>query len=195
MTSAQYLADLRLALKGVPQKEAQDCIEYFTELFAEADPAEQESLVARLGKPRQVAAQLRADAAVRHMDEKPVSPGNGLRTLWLVLASIFAAPIALPIAIAGFAVAFALLISLLAVLISLFAVTISIAASGLFMVVVSLFAFPLHTPTALLFMGCGLVAAALGCIMTVGLWKLSALTLRGLSRGINKKQISRRAEA
>ena len=183
MNSVQYLDELRRQLQGLPQEEIDSCVRYYEEYLADAGPVQQEAALERLGSPAQTAAQLKADWAVRSMEapEKD-QPRHGLKTLWVVLLALLAAPIGLPLAVAAFCVVMALALAALAVIVSLFAAFLALALAGLAVLVAGIAVVPAHGPTGLLCIGAGLTLAAAGGLGVMGSLVLARASVRGLIR-------------
>lgn len=181
MNSAQYLDELRRQLRGLPQEEIDRCVGYYEEYFADAGPDQEPEAVERLGAPAQIAAQLKADWAVKSVEEQPKDkPGHGLKTLWTVLLALLAAPVGLPLAAAAFCVILALVLVVLAVIISLFAAFFAVALAGVAVLVAGVVVAPVHGPTGLFCAGAGLVLAGLGGLGLMGSVALSQASVRGL---------------
>ena len=185
MNSAQYLDELRRQLRGLPQEEIDRCVGYYEEYFADAGPDQEPEAVERLGAPAQIAAQLKADWAVKSVEDQPKDkpkdkPGHGLKTLWTVLLALLAAPIGLPLAAAAFCVILALVLVVLAVIISLFAAFFAVALAGVAVLVAGVVVAPVHGPTGLFCAGAGLVLAGLGGLGLMGSVALSQASVRGL---------------
>ncbi|MDR0839996.1 MAG: DUF1700 domain-containing protein [Christensenellaceae bacterium] len=187
MTKQAYLDELRQRLAGLNQEEIDSCIQYYAEYFDEAGPDAEAEVISRLGTPVQVVAQVRADRELVRFEAAP-SPKRGLKTLWLVILGIFASPIALPIAIALFAVLFAVLIALFAVLVALGAAALSIGVSGLALIVAGIAILPTHVPTGLFMLGCGLLLTVLGALAIWGVVTLGQVSIRGIIHLINKSR-------
>lgn len=107
-------------------------------------------------------------------------PRHGLKTLWVVLLALLAAPIGLPLAVAAFCVVMALALAALAVIVSLFAAFLALALAGLAVLVSGIAA--AHGPTGLLCIGAGLTLAAAGGLGVMGSLVLARASVRGLIR-------------
>ena len=132
-----FLQQLRMALNGLPQEEIENAVAYYTEYLEDAGEENEQQAIADLGTAASVAAQIRANAALRALKKQPPTAKKGIHAVWLVVLAVFASPIALPIAIAAVAVAFALVITVLAVLFALGVATVAMLAAGIAALVAS----------------------------------------------------------
>lgn len=69
MDRREWLRKLQLELYKLPRGEIDDAIAYYTEYFEEAGPEREQEIIRELGDPAKVAAQIKADYAVRQLDE------------------------------------------------------------------------------------------------------------------------------
>jgi uncharacterized membrane protein len=185
MTKTQFLLELREHLKGLPQEEIDNCLSYYEEYFADAGPEQEQQVIDHLGTPAQVAAQVRADWAVKSLESQPSSPRRGFNVLWTVLLAILAAPIALPLAIAAASIALALIIVLGSIILALGAVVIALGASGIAITVLGVVLFFTHLPTGLFTIGSGLTLLGLCGLLSIVIAKLAQWIFRGLLKMMN----------
>jgi uncharacterized membrane protein len=182
MNSKEYLRILERSLGKLQDEDRMDAMDFYRELFDEAGPGQDEEIIRRLGSPKMLAASIRADAALNDMDEGSPKIKKGLSAVWIAILGIFAAPIALPIALAIFAVFFSLFICIVAILFSLFVTAASLALSGVAAVIVSFVLIPQDITATLFYLGGGLLVAGFG--VGIGIWTylLTRTTFRGLAR-------------
>lgn len=147
MTKEQYITQLKKYLRRLPKQDYDDAIEYFEEYFGEADEAGQQKLMEELGTPKEAARDLISNLLDKKLDdkssfEKPVRKG----TLRIALLAICAAPVAIPMLVALFAILLSVAICMFAVYLSIFAVALSTLLIGakLFVrgIIAILFLFP-----------------------------------------------------
>lgn len=168
-----FFKGLRQALRGLPQEEIDNAVRYYEEYLDDAGEENAEQVLSQLGAPEKVAAQIRADLAVRQMNAAPRSAKKGMSTLWVVLLAAFASPIALPLSIAVAVVVLALGIVAVALLITFVVCGAAVAAAGVAVAVVSLFVVAQSPATTLLFFGAGIACAGLGLLLLAGGIRLS----------------------
>jgi len=96
MLREEYIKELRSRLRGLNESEIEDAITYCEEYFNEAES--EEKAIEDLGTPAKFAAQLKADAACKTSKDPNAyqRPRSMLKTCLVIMAGIFALPIALP---------------------------------------------------------------------------------------------------
>ncbi len=128
MSRAEFMKQLEAALSRVPKEERENAIAYYNEYFEEAGKEQEGEIIKSLGSPQRIASQIIAGIAVKKFESDPMpSVKKGVSAIWLVILSIFAAPVALPIAIAIAACIFA------------FAVTITVVIFAMLLTVIAAF--------------------------------------------------------
>ena len=170
MTTEQYLADLRNAVRSLPPNDAEQAVAYYDEyLHDAADPA---AAMAQLGTPKEVAADILAGYVGQ--------PAAKLRlsVLWAVVLGILAAPMGIVV----FAVVLAVVVTILAVIFSLVAVAAGIAIGGLGLMVTGLLVIAQSFTTFAWLVGGGLLAIAIGLLAVFGMIKLGQVTVGALAR-------------
>lgn len=184
--SQDYLRKLDRALKGIPPEERANAISFYFEYFEDAGPEHEAEAMDALGSPTRLAAGIKADIAMRDLNDGVPKVRKGVSAIWLAVLGVFAAPMALPFAIAGFAIVFALLVSLLSVLLSLIISGIAIAFSGVAMLLVAFFLIPQDVTAAMFFGGGGLVVTGIGVLfMFLMVWLFRVLT-KGIAKLFNR---------
>lgn len=168
-----FLKGLRQALQDLPQEEIDNAVRYYEEYFDDAGEENMEQVLSQLGAPEKVAAQIRADLAVKQMETVPRTAKRGMSTLWMVLLAVLASPIALPLSIAVAAVVLSLGITAAALLITFVVCGVAVAAAGVAVAVISLFVVAQSPATTLLFFGLGMACAGLGLLLLAGGIRLS----------------------
>mgnify|MGYP001310771237 CR=1 FL=1 len=72
MNRQDFMNQLAAELSKLPKEEVQAAMEYYSEYFDEAGPEREQQAIKDLGSPSKIATQIKADYAVRQLDE----PGN-----------------------------------------------------------------------------------------------------------------------
>lgn len=176
-----FLWELRTRLQGrVPDSQLDAVMEYYSAYFDDAGPEREQEVIDGLGTPAQVTRQILGERALKDLEKK--ESRGVLRTLGMVVLAIFAAPIALPVALL-IALAAILLVALIALGVVMIgvcgvaAVAVGGAAAVLgFGVVLSNWA------TSLYFLGGGLVLAGMGFLMILVTLALGRWCIRGFTR-------------
>ena len=182
MTKDEFLIRLRTLIAAMPKEERDDVMQYYSDYFEDAGPGKEQEVIRQLESPEAVASQVMGGTLPGGQEAQDRDQGgpaygapaqgqqrhrNGLRSWWGVLLAICAAPIALPLAIAGAAVLVILALAALLVIGSLILSAGAIAVMG--------------GATVLYFMGSGLACLALGLLAAILLVKLAGLCFRGMA--------------
>jgi len=174
MTTDQYLADLRNAIRSLPPDDAAQAVAYYDEYLHDADdPA---AAMAGLGTPKEVA----ADILAGYVGQPAAKPRLGV--LWAVVLGILAAPLAAPLAIVVFAIVLVAVVTILAVVVSLVATAIGIAVGGLGLILTGFFVVAQSFTTFAWLVGGGLLSIAVGLLAAFGMIKLGQVIVAALAR-------------
>lgn len=193
MNRTEYMAALRRALAVLPEEERASALRYYEEYFDDAGPENEQKVIADLGAPEQVAAQILADyrevAAVPQPDGAATQPQKrrwrGVSPWLLLVLVLLAIPVGIPLA----GVLLGLIAAALGVLLSV------VLVAAVFIVIIPLcllaagiilcgFSFALWgaPASAVTTLGCGLALFALGILVTLLMVKLCTLFIPPLFR-------------
>ena len=178
MTQAQFLRALARRLRGLPEAEREEALRYYKEYMADAGLERGADVTKLVGTPEQAARGLLADSLIRQ--EREANMKSGWQSFKLVLLGIFAAPVALPLAIA----AFVLVIVVFAVLAALFVSGVAVAVAGVAMIPAAFFMVG-TLGQALIVVGYGLLMISVGILLVLGtaaLWRLAVHTVASMLR-------------
>lgn len=166
MSKEKFINELRSKLRRLPKEEVDNVIAYYLDYFEDAGKDEEE-VVKELDSPSTIASQILADYAFSpDTEEKKTS---SLNKISLIVLSIFAAPIALPLAFAFVMVLFAMLIVVVALIFSFGAVAVALFASGIAAFVAGILVFFQGPATGIFYIGVGLIVIALGIFAGIGI--------------------------
>lgn len=172
-TGAEFMSALKKRLRALPKEERDAALSYYAEYLEEGS-------VEELGSVDEVARQILDQCAVNSLEKKEKK--DGLKTLWIVLLAVFAAPMALPIGLTLAVVVFALFIVVAAVI---FAVAVSGAAVLLGGISAALLCFVALTHSfvnGLMMAGTGLVMIGAGILLLIGSWYIGKAVVWLLSK-------------
>lgn len=194
MNRSEYMAALRRALSVLPEEERASALRYYEEYFDDAGPENEAKVIADLGAPEQVAAQILAD--YRELTAvPPASDGAAAQTAkrrwrgvspWLLLVLVLLA-ILVGIPLVGVligvigAVLGALLSILLIVAAFIIVVPLCLLAAGVVLCGLSFTLWGMPA-SAVMTLGCGLALFALGILVTLLMIKLCTLFVPPLFR-------------
>lgn len=196
-TKQAFLDELRRCLAGIPEKDLQESLDYYTEILDDMteNGMTEADAVASLGQIDAISEQILLDLTLPKLVKARVKPKRRLRAWEIVLIAV-GSPVWLPILLALGIVVLAVYIVLWAVGISLYAADVSIAAGFLAGLAGSVVLFATARPMlALMMLGAGLACGGLallgffGCNATAkGIWKLGKLIWRGIKSCFIKKE-------
>ena len=197
MTKDAYLKKLKGKLKRLPQEEVEAAVDYYSEYFDDAGEENTEQVILQLGSPSNVASQILADAAMKDLTNHPKSTTKNISAIWLILIAIVTAPISLPILGSVLGIIIAMVAVAFALLFSLFMIVVSFVIGGIATFLSGLFVLTDHLPTAILFIGIGLVISGLGLLLIspfVGLVKKTSQSFAQAMGKLFKKIMQKRKE-
>lgn len=190
MNRNQFLSKLAAELSKLPKEEVEAAMEFYTEYLDDVGPENEKEAIESLGSPHRVATQIRADYAIRQMDKEKSgnmdSAKKGLSAIWLAVAGIFAAPIAIPLAIALGCIAIAVIFGLLAVTVGAGVCVLAAGITGIVAIVVGIIALPTALSSGLMFIGGGLTAVAITSIIIVVVCIAVKFLFKQLIKAIHK---------
>ncbi|MDR3295351.1 MAG: DUF973 family protein [Clostridiales Family XIII bacterium] len=187
MDRKEFMARLADRLSHVPADEREDAVAYYEEYFDDAGPENEERVIGELGSPEKIAAQVKADAAVKGLRSEARTPvKKGASAIWLVVLGVLALPVAMPLAVAALAVIFALLVSGFAVVIAVAASGIGIAVGGVVAFVAGVCVLFASAPTGFFYMGAGLAAAGIALLLGLLAFLAAKWLVIGVARLLNR---------
>ena len=200
MCKQEFLDALRLKLSGLPKRELEERLDFYSEMIAdriEEGNTEEEAVLA-IGSVEEIAEGIIADIPLLKLARERVRPKRRFYA-WEIVLLALGSPLWLSLAVAAIAVAFALYVSLWSVVVSLwacFASLIACALGGAFACVA--LAATGSGATGLAMLAAGLVCAGLaiflffGCLAATkgAVWLAKEMTL-AVKRCFVKKEKTR----
>ena len=180
MTQAQFLRALSRRLRGLPEAERDEALRYYREYLQDADLEPKADVTPLVGTPDECARGILADSLIRQ--ERDATVKSGWQSFKLVLLGILAAPVALPLAIA----AFALVVTVFAALIACFVSGGALALAGVAFLPAALFMAG-GPGQALIVAGYGLLLISVGILMIIGTTALWRVCVRGMAALLRRK--------
>ncbi len=119
MNRNEYMKQMRHHLRRLPREDFDRAMEYFEEYFEEAGPEQESQAMEDLGAPEAAADQIIRDLAVENATKSNKSVKRGVSAVWIGILAVFAAPIGLPLALAGGVLALALVLVICSLLAAL----------------------------------------------------------------------------
>ncbi|MDD3167887.1 MAG: DUF1700 domain-containing protein [Eubacteriales bacterium] len=188
MNRSEFFKNLEQGLTRVPKEERDAALDYYHEYFDDAGPENEQKVIDELGSPAQIAARIKADSAVKNLggDAKP-SMKKGISAVWLVILAIFAAPIALPLAIGAAALAIGLLAALIGVVIALIVSVAAFFIGGIAVIASGIAVIATSVPVAIFSIGVGLLTLGLSILIGILVVLAARGIFGGIAKGMNKQ--------
>jgi uncharacterized membrane protein len=170
MNKQEFLAQLRNRLSGLPQKDMEDRLTFYSEMIEDRmeDGLSEEEAVAAVGTVDEIAKHIIKDIPLTKIAIEKIKPKRRLKT-WEIVLLIAGAPLWIPLTIAFFAVILALYVSLWSIIVSLwagFASVVSCALSGI--VAGAGIVFTPNKMAGIALLGIGIVCAGLSILLFLG---------------------------
>lgn len=164
MNRSEYIKALDRELKHLPMESRSEALSYFKEYFDDAGPENEQGVIEELGQPKDAAAQILKDTAMKRLEEPGKAAKKGLSTIWLVVLAICAVPVGLPIALMVILLGLSVFIVLLSISFAFGLTGIVFVASSVVCVVAGMMFLPSWPPDGLAVIGAGLVCMAVGVL-------------------------------
>lgn len=181
MNKTDYLIQLKSELLGMNEQELSDVLEYYSEYI---DDSGCEDIISLLGPVQNVAAQIKNGTAIKKLEQEQKSTKKSIKTIWIVLICL--APVTLPLAIAGFAICFALIMVAFSLIIAVAAIIFAFAVSGLFSFIMSFIVLFTDFGVGISMMGGGMLLVGLSIVIAIPSYKFTRFLLKKSAALIDK---------
>ncbi len=191
MTNQEFLTELRDAVSGLPKKDIEENIDFYSEIIDDRieEGKKEEDVISEIGAVKDIATQIIADTPLVKIAKEKIKPQKKFK-VWEILLLALGSPIWLSLAVAAAAVILALYVVLWAMLVSLWAVFVSLAACAACGVVIGIvFTLIARGLTGIAMLGAGLVCAGLAIFMFFGCLETSKgiiILTKRIALGIKK---------
>ncbi|SNU08525.1 Uncharacterized membrane protein [Lachnospiraceae bacterium] len=191
MNKITFMSELSRRLRRLPKEDYDDAMKYYAEYFLDAGIDDNQDVTPLVGTVDEVASRIIDEASEKQIVKAETEGGakNSSRAIWYIILGIFAAPIALPIAIAIVSVIFAVFVAVIAVVFSMLAAGAAVTLSGIGVICAAFWAESMAQ--VMLIVGAGLICFSVGIVLCIGFYKLGEVIIRGLIkllRNIGKKK-------
>lgn len=182
MNRQYFMNELSRRLSVIPQAERDAALLFYDELFDEAGPDKEWQVIEEHGSPYQVAAKILAEFAAdqtlnsnsRQTDYHGSSPYSGYRSptkriswLWYLILGIMAAPVAIPVAAAAFAVIMSVVVALFALILSLGVTVLAWFISSVVLFATGVYTIFFNPPIGITMVGVSLLMVALALLIFI----------------------------
>ncbi|MBO4911999.1 MAG: DUF1700 domain-containing protein [Butyrivibrio sp.] len=161
MNKEEFLKELNVRLKYLPENDRADAIRFYDEYISEMELEEGEDIVEKLGTPREVASDIISQCTQKRMDnvEEQKTVRGRATTVWLIILGLLSLPLSLPIAIVAFVCIIVFIVMIIVML--------AVAFCGALAIPVSLFVPGI--PNKIFTLGYGLLSMGGGILLSYGL--------------------------
>ena len=131
MTKQEFLMELRTGLSGLPQKDIEERLNFYSEMIDDRieDGLSEEQAVLAVGTAKEIIAQTVVEIPLAKIAKERIKSNRRLKA-WEIVLLAFGSPIWLSLGIALVAVILSVYVSLWSVIISLWAAFVSLVASS-----------------------------------------------------------------
>jgi len=192
MTKKEYMKKLAYQLRRLPKEDFDKAMDYFEEYFEDAGIENEQKAIEDLGAPEEAASALILDLAQENAVKPPKTMKRRFSALWIAILALFAAPIALPLALGILAVIASLILGILAVVGGILVTALAaVAGSGGIAIIPQTFGGGLVTiGLSLMLIGCGILVT----YFTILLARWIIIKLAGLLGKLVRKEGKRHEE-
>ena len=127
-TYREYCEQLRQYLSKISNSEKEEAVNYYLEYAIDAGFTTYEQMEKNFGSPKNLAAVIYSEAAIKELEVDDKKKGSSIKALWIGLIALFSLPMAFPFVIASGAILFAFGVSFMAIF---FALIIAIGSLGI----------------------------------------------------------------
>ena len=191
MSKEEFLRALGAALSGLPEKEREEHLHFYSEMLEDKieDGIPESEAVAEIGSPDKVAEQILSEISFFRIAKEKIKPKRRL-SAWEIALVALGSPIWLSLIVSAIAGGVSLFATLWSLLVSAWAVFASLAGGALGGVVGCAFALASgNAPSGFFLLGAGILCAGLAIFAFFGCTRATAGTLwvtKRLALGIKK---------
>ena len=179
MDKNKFMAELSSQLSRIDAQERAEAIAFYNEYFEEAGIENEQAVIKELGSPSKVAAQIKADVAVKEIQTDNSSLKKGMYAIGALILGICALPVALPMVIVVVAMIFALLATVGALVFAFVMVVGAFLLTGIVLVATGIGVILTDAAVGIFYIGSGLAVAGGSMLLIV----FSVIVLRALIIG------------
>lgn len=190
MTKKEYMKKLAYQLRRLPKEDYDKAMDYFEEYFEDAGIENEQKAIQDLGTPEEAASALILELAQENAVKPPKTMKRRFSALWIAVLALFAAPIALPLALAILAVIASAVLAVLAVVAAILLSAFSCVAVSVLGIIGGIAILPQTIGGGLVNIGLSLILIGCGILITyfsIWLTRWVIVKLAGLLGRLVKK--------
>lgn len=181
MNRSEYMQHLERRLRKLPREDYEKAVVYFEEYFEEAGAENEAQAIEDLGTPELAADQIIRDLAVENAGRPVKNARRGFSAVWIGLLAVFAAPIALPVALVLGALALMVVIAVLCLIVCVFVLTVTVAVSAIPCIVFGIGMLFVSFADGIATVGMGLTGLGIGIWLVFGSLALGKGGIRAIT--------------
>lgn len=166
MTKKEYMKKLAYQLRRLPKEDFDKAMDYFEEYFEDAGIENEQKAIEDLGAPEEAASALILDLAQENAAKPPKTMKRRFSALWIAILALFAAPIALPLALCILAVIASLILGILAVVGGILVTALAAVAGSMLGIIGGIAIIPQTFGGGLVTIGLSLMLIGCGILVT-----------------------------
>ena len=190
MTKKEYMKKLAYQLRRLPKEDYDKAMDYFEEYFEDAGIENEQKAIQDLGTPEEAASALILELAQENAVKPPKTMKRRFSALWIAVLALFAAPIALPLALAILAVIASAVLAVLTVVAAILLSAFSCVAVSVLGIIGGIAILPQTIGGGLVNIGLSLILISCGILVTyfsIWLTRWVIVKLAGLLGRLVKK--------
>lgn len=184
MNREGFMRELVGRLSRLPEEERLSAVAYYEEYFDEAGPDKEAEVIRELGNPSDIAKQIMAEFVVKEAEVGPIKTKQSFQTVWIIIAALFAGPIALPLAIAVAALAFAGVVTVASLIFAGVVTAVAIVGSAIISGVAGITMLFVHPPTGIFVIGSALVLLGVGILISMFMYVVLGKAIPAMTKGL-----------
>lgn len=180
MNKKEFLAALHAGLAGLPEADVQHWLDFYSEIIEDRmeEGMTEFEAVADVGSVHDIVAQILSETPLPKLVHAKVKPKRPLKA-WEIVLLVLGSPVWVPLLFAGVLVVLACYAALWTVIVSLYALDLSLALSGVALILAAFFQLNAQPVLPqLFFVGVGLVCGGLSVFLFFASGKIAAWILR-----------------
>ncbi|MDV0444857.1 hypothetical protein MmiAt1_04010 [Methanimicrococcus sp. At1] len=185
MNKSEFMAELEAQLSEIDEQERSDAIAFYNEYFEEAGAENEQDVIEELGSPAQVAAQIKADAAVKEIQADTPPVKKGISAIRTVILGILALPVALPLLLLAATIVFVILVIAGALIFALAAFVGAFLFSSFVIMAAGISVLSSDFAVGIFYIGIGLVFIGITWLSAILVYLVSRVMVSGIIKLIN----------
>lgn len=170
MKKNEYLEKLRNNLRNIPEDEANDIMEFYSEYFDDAGVENEDKVMAELGTPERLAVKVSANYVIHDMEkvqEKKEIFKPHLSRIWVIVMAICGSIVWVPLALTAAILLFTVILVMGLLVFSLGLGCIALVAGGVVMFVMGICTMITNIEVGIMGLGAGLLCVGTGIIFFI----------------------------